>query len=246
MSRDTEEIAKRRDAWYTVAVVDRIAIPLTLRLACTPVTPNQVTIAALAIRAVALALIVAGHVWWAFVIWQVAFVLDCVDGKLARLTRRFSPYGKALDQWGDLLMAFLFLVVAGATVPGLAVPVMAAMFIWFLLWSSNWLVSDRVGTPVSSRGPESRARSGGVIREFIAWYDGWTGRHRLKRFPVTGVEEAVLLMPLALATGTLPVVAPMLAALRLLALGRQASRRLRGAVPRGSEPRKGVASPATL
>ncbi len=245
MSRDTAEIAKSRDAWYTVVFVDRVAIPLTHRLAATQITPNQVTIGALVIRAFALALVVAGYLWWAFVIWQVAFVLDCVDGKLARLTRRFSPYGKALDQWGDLLMAFLLLVVAVATVPDLSISVVAAMFVWFGLWSGNWLLLDRMGPTMDSHGRDPRPRGGGMIDTMVAGYDGWTGRYRLKRAPVTGVEEAVVLMPLALATGTLPVIAPALAALRLLAFGRQAYKRLSTPVSGEPIPRKDVAAPAS-
>jgi len=63
-----------------------------------------VTAASLALGVLAAALVATGDRWlWvlAAVLVQAALVIDCVDGELARFTRRFSALGAWLDAVGD-------------------------------------------------------------------------------------------------------------------------------------------------
>jgi hypothetical protein len=63
-----------------------------------------VTVASLGCGLLA-ALLVATGLWWAWVVAAVlllvALVVDCVDGEIARYTRRFSAFGAFLDAVGD-------------------------------------------------------------------------------------------------------------------------------------------------
>lgn len=100
-----ERGAKKRDYWFTVLFADPLATPLAGFLARRRwLTPNQVTIAALIAglsvgfffaSADTISLIIGG------VMFYVAFVLDCTDGKLARATRITSTKGQALDALAD-------------------------------------------------------------------------------------------------------------------------------------------------
>jgi phosphatidylglycerophosphate synthase len=92
---------KDRDAWWTVWLVDPLAARLVRLVApYRGVTPNRLTAAAFAVglaSAGAFALqgtlaLVAGAV-----LFHLSFVLDCMDGKIARLNGTGSIFGVWLD-----------------------------------------------------------------------------------------------------------------------------------------------------
>jgi phosphatidylglycerophosphate synthase len=91
---------KARDAWWTVLLVDPLAGPLVRIIANrTRLTPNQLSLGALL-----LGLGAAGCFWaagpWLIagaLLYHVSFILDCVDGKLARLTGTGTVFGGWLD-----------------------------------------------------------------------------------------------------------------------------------------------------
>src|ERR1700730_453593 len=79
---------KKRDSWWTVLLVDPLAVHL-VRLAdrFRWVTPNRITLLAFLIGLASAGSFLAAGPWWLVlgaVLYHVAFVLDCVDGKLAR------------------------------------------------------------------------------------------------------------------------------------------------------------------
>lgn len=80
-------------------------------------TPNVVTMVSLAFGVVA-ALLVATGARWAWVLAAalllVALVVDCVDGEIARFTRRFSPLGAFLDAVGDRVKEYAVLAAVAA------------------------------------------------------------------------------------------------------------------------------------
>ncbi|GAA2470525.1 hypothetical protein GCM10010406_02610 [Streptomyces thermolineatus] len=92
---------KKRDAWWTVLLVDPVATPLVRWTAkWTRATPNQITWAALFIGLGAAACFARGDWEWlalGAVLYHVSFILDCMDGKLARLTGKGSVFGAWLD-----------------------------------------------------------------------------------------------------------------------------------------------------
>lgn len=92
---------KKRDAWWTVLLVDPVATPLVRWTAMwTRFTPNQITWQALFLGLGAAACFAMGS--WAWLVagallYHLSFVLDCMDGKLARLTGTGSIFGAWLD-----------------------------------------------------------------------------------------------------------------------------------------------------
>src|SRR5262249_14494350 len=79
-------------------------------LRSTPVTPNQVTFAATVVAAGSAALFIALPGWWgaivAALVFELSFVLDCVDGQLARIRQQASAIGHHLDFLMDEIKAF--------------------------------------------------------------------------------------------------------------------------------------------
>lgn len=97
--------AKKRDYWWTVLFTDPIAIPLVRLLARRRwLTPDQVSLLAAALG-LAVGPVFAFGTRAAFIagglLFQIAFIVDCVDGKLARTLGTSSEKGAALDVLGD-------------------------------------------------------------------------------------------------------------------------------------------------
>ncbi|NJP73951.1 CDP-alcohol phosphatidyltransferase family protein, partial [Streptomyces sp. C1-2] len=94
-------VQKKRDAWWTVLLVDPVATPLVRLVAKrTRITPNQITWGALLLGLVAAGCFWQGDWQWLIigaVVYHVSFILDCMDGKVARLTGQGSVFGAWLD-----------------------------------------------------------------------------------------------------------------------------------------------------
>ncbi|MFI0861668.1 CDP-alcohol phosphatidyltransferase family protein [Streptomyces smyrnaeus] len=91
---------KKRDAWWTVLLVDPVATPLVRLTARTRITPNQITWGALLLGLGSAACFAMGDWRWLVagaVVYHLSFILDCMDGKTARLTGTGSVFGAWLD-----------------------------------------------------------------------------------------------------------------------------------------------------
>jgi phosphatidylglycerophosphate synthase len=98
---------KGRDAWWTVWLVDPLASRLVWLVAPWRwVTPNRITVGAFVLGAGAAACFWQQSYWWLFagaVLFHLSFVLDCMDGKIARLNGTGSVFGAWLDYVFDRL-----------------------------------------------------------------------------------------------------------------------------------------------
>ncbi|MFI6598114.1 CDP-alcohol phosphatidyltransferase family protein [Nonomuraea sp. NPDC050536] len=91
---------KARDAWWTVFLVDPLAGRLVRLLARTPVTPNQITWVAFLLGLGSAGCFLGADRPWLVagaVLYHLSFVLDCVDGKIARLKGTGTVLGGWLD-----------------------------------------------------------------------------------------------------------------------------------------------------
>lgn len=81
----------------------------------TRVTPNQITLSAVLVSAVASACIALVPGYWGLLVgvlvFEASYVLDCADGMLARWRGIASPEGHLLDFLMDELKAFVLLAV---------------------------------------------------------------------------------------------------------------------------------------
>jgi len=97
--------AKPRDYWWTVIAVDPLALPLTRKLARSgSVSPDHVTIVSVVLglpTGLAFATGTRAGLVVGALLFYFSFLLDCVDGKLARALQTMSPRGKVLDDLGD-------------------------------------------------------------------------------------------------------------------------------------------------
>jgi len=86
------------------------AAVLVWALKGTRITPNQITFLATLVAFGSCAMFVLCPGWWgavaAAVVFELSFVLDCVDGQLARVRKTASPIGHHLDFLMDEIKAF--------------------------------------------------------------------------------------------------------------------------------------------
>jgi hypothetical protein len=136
LTRDEETLrltaaVKAEDGWFTTHLVSPYSRYLARWAARRGMTPDQVTVASLAVGIGAAVSFATGHRAGMIVgalLLQAAFTLDCVDGQLARYAGSGTPFGGWLDAMFDRLKEFL--VYAGLALG--AVRVDGDLAIWHL------------------------------------------------------------------------------------------------------------------
>jgi phosphatidylglycerophosphate synthase len=97
--------AKKRDYWWTVLATDPVSLPIVRWLTRHRwLSPDQVTLLALLLGLAVGPLFALGTRTGLVVggiVFYLAFVFDCVDGKLARALGTTSRRGEALDHLAD-------------------------------------------------------------------------------------------------------------------------------------------------
>ena len=95
---------RANDGFFSVFVLRRFSKVLTWVAVKIGATPNQVTILSFAIGLYAAYLFALGDTWSLIagaLLLQLSIIVDCVDGELARYTRKFSELGAWLDAITD-------------------------------------------------------------------------------------------------------------------------------------------------
>jgi phosphatidylglycerophosphate synthase len=199
---------KARDAWWTVFLVDPLAGRLVRFTANrTSLTPDQVSLGALL-----LGLGAAGCFWkagpWLIagaVLYHLSFVLDCVDGKLARLTGTGTVFGGWLDYVFDRIrvLACAVALTAGQYAAtgrpvylGLGIAIvfldmlryLDALKVAAVRREMNGRLRDAVPADGPERVPVDLQRG---FRQRFSWYlrvRDWLLRHRVRTHLVSGIE----------------------------------------------------------
>jgi phosphatidylglycerophosphate synthase len=154
---------KPRDILWNRFVARPLAAVLLVPLARTRVTPNQVTLATLVVFLAGGAMLALcpgyGALLGAVGILELSYVLDCVDGQLARWKGVSSPVGAHLDFLMDEIKAFVLVAAV-------------ALRLWRASNATSWLVEGLLGlvavaTAISLttfvRRPEYAAATGAAV-----------------------------------------------------------------------------------
>jgi len=203
---------KARDAWWTVLLVDPLAGRLVRFVANrTSLTPNQLSAAALALGLSAAGCFGAAGPWLiaGAVLYHLSFVLDCVDGKIARLKGLGTVFGGWLDYVFDrirVLACALALTIGQFSATDRPVYLylgVAIVFLDMLRYLDALKVAaarrEMRGRLRDARGavaeePEEEAPAADLqegFRKRLAWYlrvrDG-LARRRVRTHLVSGIE----------------------------------------------------------
>ncbi|WP_084961690.1 CDP-alcohol phosphatidyltransferase family protein [Thermoactinospora rubra] len=212
---------KSRDSWWTVYLVDPLACPVALVVANhTRWTPNGLTAGSLVLgmaSAVCFGLdqLVAGAA-----LFYVSFLLDCVDGKIARLKGTGTPFGLWLDYVGDRIR-----VVCCAT--GLAygqftlthdviyVVLGAVVAVLDLFRYVNAPQMKRVRGAILGPPVPGRPASPPEGPRFMPGLNGFLARHRVRAHLISGIEFHAAVFVVAPLTGVLLPIAAVASVLLL-------------------------------
>lgn len=202
---------KSVDAWWTVLVVDPIAVRVLPWVLARPwATPNALTLVAGILGVGSGAAFLLGAPVVGGVLFELSFFFDCLDGKVARLRGGGSRFGGFLDRSVDLVILTwvysalgLWLGSRNGLPAGLSLLPAVAALVWS--WSNQYLAATRQTLPAAA--PVSQVPSTAFRRLM-------PGR-RLTRLP-SSVDAANLSLFLAPVTASRPV---MVAALWLVTVG---------------------------
>ena len=228
------------DGFYSVFVVRHVSRWVTWRLLPTGVSPNTVTVVSFGVGILAaLACAVGG--WAALVVGaillQVSLVLDCVDGEIARYTRRFSPLGAWLDVTGDRIKEYgifaglaLSSARAGHDIWWLALLALALVAYRHFVDYGHGVTIRASHRPQVSTAPMTQpddgfagasASGGGALAGMIARTDSTSARawvHWAKKAVHLPIGERYLVLSLTLLTGRPAVPLATLAVLEVLSV----------------------------
>lgn len=104
------------EEWVDLLIYRPLGFVAAWPLKFTPVSPNQVTlVSALVGVAGAVAIALGSYSWlvWGAVLYALSNVLDCSDGQLARMTGRFSRYGRIYDGVADYVVGLATFLAIG-------------------------------------------------------------------------------------------------------------------------------------
>jgi phosphatidylglycerophosphate synthase len=154
---------KPKDILWNRFVARPLAAVLLVPLRATRITPNQITLATLVVFAAGAAVLALCPGWRALIVAaaviELSYVLDCVDGQLARLKGTSSPIGAHLDFLMDELKAFLLIAAVGVR-------------LWLVDSEARWLIESLVGLVIVAsaislttflRRPEYAAATGAKV-----------------------------------------------------------------------------------
>lgn len=162
---------RANDGFFSVFVLRKFSKILTWLSVRIGATPNQITLISFAVGLYSAYSFSRGDFWSIFlgaVLLQLSIIVDCVDGELARYTRKFSKLGAWLDAVTDRVKEYMvFLGLAyGAQLDGrnLWIPAMAMMVIQTFRHLSDYNFAQ----VVKIRGEDNFA----TPVEFMADFDG--------------------------------------------------------------------------
>jgi hypothetical protein len=167
---------RANDGFFSIFFLRRVSKLLTWAAVKVGATPNQVTIASFAIGLYAAFLFAQGDTWSLIggaILLQVSIIVDCVDGEIARYTRKFSELGAWLDAITDRVKEYaVFLGLAyGAFIQyGQSLWVLAAVLM--AIQTFRHLSDYNFSQVVKARAAEEVP----VSVDFMAEWDGITAK----------------------------------------------------------------------
>lgn len=214
---DLATALKARDTWWTVLVIDPLAMRVLPRIVGRErITPARLTAAAAVLGVASTILFATGQLVAGAICFELRFFLDCLDGKLARLRRISSPRGAFLDFGCDVALIGSNLAALGwylvddrgvtAALP-LAVVVLCQALFWLLVYDVAYAQGYKPHREVRAATIDARSRIG-----------TWLARRRLVGAPRTVELETLVLFLAPLTGSTRLLVAAYVAALVYYAL----------------------------
>lgn len=171
---DLLPLVKDQDAWWTVLVIDPFALRIAVWVASAipGVWPNHITLISFAVALAAAICFASGWLIAGALLTQLAFTLDCVDGKVASLTGRTSAAGGMLDFLLDCWKVFCYGVglVYGLRRESMVWWVLGLAFVFFDIYS---LIPGLYHTALSARTAHPSTMPSTASKRFWTVWGKW-------------------------------------------------------------------------
>lgn len=173
LSQVTERLVLK-SWWASIAILPLANRMVVMVANYTELSPNQITLVSCFFRLLSAGLFLLGE-YWALILggfcFQLAYLIDCVDGPLARLKGKTSEFGRYLDHLSDLVGDLLILAALAWGQGMLLTPLVFAMLFMhvaesYISYLTNFVVS--MGAPNASAGANER---GGIIGFYSRYRD---------------------------------------------------------------------------
>jgi len=138
--RDSDQ--SRGRSWYSEYFTNRFSIYISYVLWKAGIAPNTVTVAMGLVGMAGSICMVLGNIWLTVlgaILWQLWFILDCVDGEVARLSRKTSLLGVYLDELTHIFVNPTFCLALGVHVCLQQWTVLNAVTAMVLYSAFNWM-----------------------------------------------------------------------------------------------------------
>lgn len=232
-----ERTYKTRDAWWTVFLVDPLAGRLVVWAANrTSITPNQLTFGAGVLGLGSAACFALGTWPWLVagaLLFHLSFVLDCMDGKIARLKGNGSIFGVWVDFVFDRVRFFICMLAllvgqwaqTGEVIYLLLAP--SAIFLDMLRYLNGTQVAktrramhrqlnggaedtSEADDPEAAGGLDNGAASApaDTSRGAYSRLRAYLARHRVRMHLFSGIEYEMTICVVAPLTAVVTLVAP--------------------------------------
>lgn len=191
--QDVDSVLPLKSWWAMIAVLPLVR-PLTLLVVNhTRLTPNTITVASIVLRLLSAVLfltavpsaLIAGAV-----AFYLAYLLDCMDGAVARLKRMSSEFGRFLDHVGDMVGSLVSLAALAAGQHMLFTVMVVAMLFahlaeYYISFLTSTIVAER---PVAAMSPFWQKGVGQICCRYREFFH----RHNMKSFVSFPDYEAVV------------------------------------------------------
>ena len=192
------KILKNKDAWSTVYIYDPIAIFVIKYLyqRKIKISSNVITIIGLVISILAVICMVKEYLVAVIILLQLVNIIDCIDGKWARLHNATSEFGRKLDAGVDLFTHGIVIslvahyVSKNSTSVGLVLALIAFLLSYIHL------------KEIFSEKPTNNLRKTIRHNNTIHKWNKFTQSRRLISRPISEVELAFILPSIAILEST--------------------------------------------
>lgn len=167
---DVERVLPLKSWWAIVFVLPVVRRLTVLAVNHTPITPNAITVLSILLRlGAAAAFLVATResLIVGALAFYLAYLLDCMDGAVARLKKMTSEFGRYLDHLGDLVGG-LVTVMALAAGQGVLFSALVAGLLFVHV--AEYYISFLTSTVIRQRPPGPGPGPGtGVVGLVLGW-----------------------------------------------------------------------------
>jgi phosphatidylglycerophosphate synthase len=178
--RQVTEKLVLRSWWASVAVLPLSNRLILLVINHTRISPNQITLTALFLRLFTAGCFITGDRVWLVagaLCYHLAYVCDCADGTVARLTGQTSELGRYLDHVADLLGDLLILAALSWSLGLLTTPMIIAML---FMQVAECYISYLAGFAIA---PKHEPKSSNGLFNLFNCYRDWWFRKNIKSCP---------------------------------------------------------------